>query len=181
MSQNPGLFRRQNDHALEKPPHSTTGVASEVQLQFWKSLHFTPGQHQVRRVHYMCRPKRSIRYSGAHVPVARPIRSRLASLLVITETRIDKRAAVLRLAKQRTLTHGSGTRNAAPGPLRPRRGGDRKAKPSACGGLRSASGTLRPETADGGRAACRGPDPPARSRSHRISTLNHDFSCLKRG
>src|SRR5690606_5605655 len=92
MSQNPGLFRRQNDHALEKPPHSTTGVASEVQLQFWKSLHFTPGQHQVRRVHYMYRPKRSIRYSGAHVPVARPIRSRLASLLVITKTRIDKRA-----------------------------------------------------------------------------------------
>src|SRR5690606_32287395 len=87
--------------------------------------------------------------------------------------------AVLRLVQQRALPHGSGPADTAPGPLRPRRGGDRKAQPSARGGVRSASGTFRPEAADGGRAGCRGLDQPADSRDHRISTLNYDFSCLK--
>src|SRR5690606_13640230 len=67
----------------------------------------------------------------------------------------------------------------APGPLRPREGGDRTAQPSARSGVRSPSGTFRPEAADGGRAGCRGLDQPADSRNHRISTLNYDFSCLK--
>src|SRR5690606_12586068 len=87
--------------------------------------------------------------------------------------------AVLHLVQQRALPHGSGPADTAPGPLRPRRGGDRKAQPSARSGVRNPSGTFRPEAADGGRAGCRGLDQPADSRNYRISTLNYDFSCLK--
>src|SRR5690606_9010483 len=88
-------------------------------------------------------------------------------------------STVLHLVQQGALPHGSRPADTAPGPLRPREGGDRTAQPSARSGVRSASGTFRPEAADGGRAGCRGLDQPADSRDHRISTLNYDFSCLK--
>src|SRR5690606_9845811 len=87
--------------------------------------------------------------------------------------------AVLRLVQQRALPHGSGPADTAPGPLRPREGGDRTAQPSARSGVRSPSGTFRPEAADGGRAGCPGLDQPADSRNQRVATLNYDFSCLK--
>src|SRR5690606_111443 len=88
-------------------------------------------------------------------------------------------STVLHLVQQGALPHGSRPADTAPGPLRPREGGDRTAQPSARSGVRSPSGTFRPEAAAGGRAGCRGLDQPADSRNHRISTLNYDFSCLK--